>query len=65
MDGYLKVLLFAAMPAIGNFLGGLLAEFFNVSQKSLSLSLHLAGSSVFKAEDPIAAIAALKAYRPL
>lgn len=46
MDGYLKVLLFAAMPAIGNFLGGLLAEFLNVSQKSLSLALHLAAGII-------------------
>lgn len=46
MDGYVKVLLFAAMPAVGNFLGGLLAEFLNVSEKSLSLALHLAAGII-------------------
>lgn len=46
MDGYLKVMLFAALPAVGNFFGGLLAEFLNVSQKSLSLALHLAAGII-------------------
>ena len=46
MDGFLKVMLFAAMPAVGNFFGGLLAEFMNVSQKSLSLALHLAAGII-------------------
>lgn len=39
-------MLFAAMPAVGNFFGGLLAEFMNVSQKSLSLALHLAAGII-------------------
>lgn len=39
-------MLFAALPAVGNFFGGLLAEFLNVSQKSLSLALHLAAGII-------------------
>lgn len=46
MDDYLKILTFALMPAFGNFVGGLLAEVFKVSQKTLSLSLHLAAGIV-------------------
>lgn len=46
MDGYLLVLALAALPAIGNFAGGLLAEAFDVSQRVLSLALHLAAGIV-------------------
>lgn len=46
MDEFLKVLLLAALPATGNFLGGLLSEMLNVSRRMLSLSLHLAAGIV-------------------
>ncbi len=46
MDEYLKVLAFAAMPAAGNFMGGVLAEVFTVSDRTLSLALHLAAGIV-------------------
>jgi zinc transporter, ZIP family len=42
VQGYLFVLALAALPAAGNFVGGLLAEFFAVSNKMLSLALHAA-----------------------
>lgn len=42
MDGYLLVLAFAALPAFGNLGGGLLAELVPLSEKALSLALHLA-----------------------
>ena len=42
MQGYLFVLALAALPAAGNFVGGLLAEFVDVSKKMLSLALHAA-----------------------
>lgn len=42
MQGFLYVLMLAMPPAIGNFVGGLLAEFFDVSRKVLSLALHAA-----------------------
>lgn len=34
------------MPALGNFFGGLLAEILNVSEKALSLALHLAAGII-------------------
>ncbi|MDX1602178.1 MAG: hypothetical protein R3209_03850 [Salinimicrobium sediminis] len=37
MNDFLTVLLFAAMPALGNFGGGMLAEFINVSGKTVNL----------------------------
>ena len=46
MDDYLKALMFAALPALGNFTGGVLAEMFNVSRRALSLALHLAAGIV-------------------
>lgn len=46
MDGYALVLALAALPAAGNFAGGLLAEAFDVSQRALSLALHLAAGIV-------------------
>jgi ZIP family zinc transporter len=46
MSEYLNILLLAAMPAAGNFAGGIVAEVFNVSAKSLSLALHLAAGII-------------------
>lgn len=46
MGTYGTVLALAALPAIGNFFGGVLAEVFNVSQRTLSLALHLAAGIV-------------------
>lgn len=47
MGEYLTVLGYAAMPALGNFAGGILAEFMRASGKVLSLALHLAAGIVF------------------
>lgn len=46
MDEFAKVLMFAALPATGNFVGGLLSETFTVSRRMLSLALHLAAGIV-------------------
>ena len=46
MDGFGLVLILAAMPAAGNFLGALFSEFFNVSDRYLSPALHLAAGIV-------------------
>lgn len=46
MDEYLIVLAFAAMPALGNFAGGMLAEMFRPSTRSLNLAMHLAAGIV-------------------
>ncbi len=46
MSEYLNVLMLAALPALGNFLGGALAELTQVSGKSLSLALHVAAGIV-------------------
>ena len=46
MREYLLVLALAAMPALGNFAGGLLAEMVAVSQRALSLALHGAAGIV-------------------
>lgn len=46
MTEILKVLLFAAMPALGNFAGGALVEFVDVSRRTLSLALHAAAGVV-------------------
>lgn len=46
MQDYLQVLAFAALPAAGNLLCGVLAEIFRVSDRSLSLALHLAAGIV-------------------
>lgn len=46
MRDYLVVLGLALLPAAGNFLGGLLAEVLQVSQRTLSLALHLAAGVV-------------------
>lgn len=47
MSGYLTAMLLALLPAGGNFLGGLLAEFLRVSQRSLSFALHTAAGILF------------------
>ncbi|MDX5422201.1 MAG: ZIP family metal transporter [Hymenobacteraceae bacterium] len=46
MNEFLQVLMYAAMPAFGNLLGGILAEMLNVSEKTLSLALHLAAGII-------------------
>jgi ZIP family zinc transporter len=46
MGGYLLVLGLAALPAAGNFAGGVLAEIFRSSERTLSLALHLAAGIV-------------------
>lgn len=46
MDGFVLVLALAALPAAGNFLGGLASEIFEVSGRGLSLALHLAAGIV-------------------
>ena len=45
-DGYLLVVALAALPAGGNFLGGLVSELFPESERTLSLALHLAAGVV-------------------
>ena len=44
------VLLFAALPAIGNFAGGLLAEFLPLSHLMLNLTLYTAAGVVVDVE---------------
>jgi ZIP family zinc transporter len=46
VDGYLIVLGLAALPAAGNFAGALLSETIKVSERMLSLALHLAAGIV-------------------
>jgi ZIP family zinc transporter len=46
MPQFLLVLGLAALPAAGNFLGGVLAELMEVSGRTLSLALHLAAGIV-------------------
>ena len=46
MSAYLTALALAALPALANFGGGVLAEVFRVSSKALSLALHLAAGIV-------------------
>ena len=46
MEGFAPVLVLAALPAAGNFLGGLAAEMVEVSERTLSLALHLAAGIV-------------------
>ena len=46
MKGFVVALLLAVMPALGNFAGGVLAEVFRVSQRTLSFSLHAAAGIV-------------------
>jgi ZIP family zinc transporter len=46
VDGFWLVLALAALPAAGNFVGGLGSELFPVSERALSLALHLAAGIV-------------------
>lgn len=46
MEGFVLVLALAAMPAAGNFLGGVAVEMVDVSERVLSLALHLAAGIV-------------------
>lgn len=46
MNDYLLVLALTALPALSNFAGGLLAEVTDVSQRTLSLALHMAAGIV-------------------
>lgn len=46
MSTYWLVLGLAALPAAGNFAGGILAEIFRISNRTLSLALHLAAGIV-------------------
>ncbi|MDX2377598.1 ZIP family metal transporter [Microbacterium sp. LRZ72] len=46
MTEFLLVLAFAALPAVGNLLGGVTAEVFRASDRTLSLALHLAAGIV-------------------
>ncbi len=46
MDGYLAVLAFAALPALGNLAGGVLAEVLRPSPRLLGLALHAAAGIV-------------------
>ena len=47
MSGFLTVLALAAMPALGNFAGGVLADLVRVSPRVLSFALHAAAGIVF------------------
>jgi zinc transporter, ZIP family len=46
LDGFLGVLVLTALPALGNISGGVLAEIVQVSERSLSLALHVAAGIV-------------------
>lgn len=46
VEGYALVLALAAMPAVANLAGGLLAELVAVSERALSLALHLAAGII-------------------
>ena len=46
MSEFLQVLALAALPALGNFAGGVLAEIFKISNRTLSLALHAAAGIV-------------------
>lgn len=47
MSGYLAVLALTLMPALGNFVGGVLADRVTVSSRVLSFALHAAAGIVF------------------
>jgi ZIP family zinc transporter len=47
MSGFTLALLLALLPAAGNFVGGLAAEFTRVSQRTLSFALHSAAGILF------------------
>ncbi|NKE73601.1 ZIP family metal transporter [Candidatus Manganitrophus noduliformans] len=40
MEQYFTALAFAVLPALGNFAGGMVAEMFRISERTLSLALH-------------------------
>lgn len=46
LNGFVLVLALAALPTLGNFLGGVAAELFRISERTLSLALHLAAGIV-------------------
>lgn len=46
LHAYSLVLMLAALPAVGNFLGGVLAEILPISNRLLSLALHAAAGVV-------------------
>ncbi len=46
MSGFALVLALAALPAAGNFAGGLAGDLLKVSERTLSLALHLAAGIV-------------------
>jgi zinc transporter, ZIP family len=46
LEGFALVLVLAALPAAGNFLGGVAAAVFPESERALSLALHLAAGIV-------------------
>lgn len=46
VEDFLKVLALAALPALGNFAGGLLTDAFDVTKRMLGLSLHAAAGVV-------------------
>jgi zinc transporter, ZIP family len=46
MNQFLTVLALAMLPALGNFVGGLVSEAVTVSQRTLSLALHIAAGIV-------------------
>ena len=64
LSDFLLVLGFAALPAAGNFFGGALAEVFRVSERALSLSLHLAAGIVLAVVGLELMPEALEASRP-
>lgn len=47
MNDFLQIMLLASLPAVGNFSGGLIAEFVRTNRRTLSLALHLAAGIVF------------------
>ena len=47
MTGLPYILLLALMPAAGNFVGGLIAEFTTTTKRTLSLALHFAAGIIF------------------
>ncbi len=46
MNPYLSTVVLSAMPAIGSYIGGLLAEFIPPSKSNLSLTLHAAAGII-------------------
>lgn len=46
MNEFLLIILFSLLPALGTFAGGIVAEFFKIDKKNLSLALHLAAGII-------------------